>query len=245
MKKIISFLFIIICIYSCDVVSSITKSSGSSSSTTILSQAEVAYGLKEALKVGIKNTVQSVSKTNGFYSNSLIKIPFPEEAAKVKELCEKAGLKTKITQFEEKLNRAAEDASKEATEIFVTAITQMTISDAITILKGNDDAATQYLKKSTSQKLYTKFYPVVKTSTEKVMLAKYWTPLADKYNTAVKITGGKEITTDLNAYITNKALDGIFTIVAKEEKQIRTNASARVNDILKKVFGSSLNPYNK
>ena len=229
--------------YSCDVLMGVLGSLETTDTKT-LTQAEVAAGLKEALTVGIGNVVNVVSITNGYYKNSEIKIPFPEEAIKVKEFCEKAGLKNQVTQFEEKLNRAAEEAAKTSKEVFVEAIKQMTISDAISILKGNDDAATQYLKKTTSDKLYQKFYPIVVNATEKIKLAQYWTPLVEKYNAAMLITGGEKVNTDLNAYVTNKALDGLYLMVAKEEKKIRVDPVARVTDILKNIFGSALNPHN-
>ena len=146
--------------------------------------------------------------------------------------------------FEEKLNRAAELAAKGATDVFITAIKQMTITDAIAILQGGDDAATQYLQKTTSNILYQKFYPVVVNAIDKIMLAKYWTPLVEKYNKVTLLTGGEQVETDLNAYVTNKALDGLYLMVAKEELKIRKDPIARVTDILKEVFGSVLNPYN-
>lgn len=244
MKKIIAILSVVVLLSSCDVLLDALGDLDSGGGTTQLTQAEVAQGLKEALKVGIGNVVNVVAVTDGFYKNSEIRIPFPEEAIKVKEFCINAGLKNQVTQFEEKLNRAAEEAAKGSKDVFIAAITQMTISDAITILKGGDDAATLYLKKTTSTTLYNKFYPVVVSATDKIMLAKYWTPLVEKYNTAMTITGGEKVNTDLNAYVTNKALDGLYLMVAKEEKKIRVDPVARVTDILVKVFGSTLNPHN-
>jgi hypothetical protein len=218
MKKIIAILSVVVLLSSCDVLMDVLGDLDTGGGTTQLTQAEVAQGLKEALTVGIGNVVNVVAVTDGFYKNSEIRIPFPEEAIKVKEFCINAGLKNQVTQFEEKLNRAAEEAAKGSKEVFVTAIKQMTISDAITILKGGDDAATQYLKKTTSTTLYNKFYPVVVSATDKIMLAKYWTPLVEKYNTAMTITGGVKVNTDLNAYVTNKALDGLYLMLANEEK---------------------------
>jgi hypothetical protein len=244
MKKIIAILSVVVLLSSCDVLLDALGGLDGGNGTTQLTQAEVAQGLKEALTVGIGNVVNVVAITDGFYKNSEIRIPFPEEAIKVKEFCINAGLKNQVTQFEEKLNRAAEEAAKGSKEVFIDAIKQMTISDAITILKGGDDAATQYLKKTTSTTLYNKFYPVVVSATDKIMLAKYWTPLVEKYNTAMTITGGEKVNTDLNAYVTNKALDGLYLMVAKEEKKIRVDPVARVTDILIKVFGSTLNPHN-
>lgn len=245
MKKLLVILLSLVMFYSCDILMQSLETLDTASGTSQgLSQQQVAKGLKNALEVGIENAVNLVGVTNGFYKNAEIKIPFPEEAIKVKEVCESVGLGNQVIQFEEKLNRAAEQAARGATAVFKEAITQMTISDAISILKGGDNAATEYLKKTTSDKLYQKFYPVVVDATEKIMLAKYWTPLVEKYNKVTLLTGGEQVDTDLNAYVTDKALDGLYLMVAKEELKIRKDPVARVTDILKEVFGSSLNPYN-
>ena len=247
MKKIIVLLLSLAMFYSCDILldtlDTIDLDTGTSS-TQALTQSQVAMGLKDALEVGIKNAVDVVGVTNGYYKNSEISIPFPEEAIRVKEVCESVGLHNQIEQFEEKLNRAAEEAAKGSKDIFFQAIKEMSISDAISILKGNDDAATNYLKQTTTTKLYAKFYPIVVEATDKIMLAQYWTPLVNKYNLVTKISGGEPVDTDLNAYVTNKALDGLFIMVAKEEKKIRIDPIARVSDILIKIFGSDLNPHN-
>lgn len=244
MKKIILLFIVIIIVTSCDILTEVLNNSGVNSNKG-LTQEEVAQGLKEALTVGIGNAVDIVSQLNGYYKNPEIKIPFPEEAIKVKEYCDKIGLKNQVLQFEEKLNRAAEEASKEAKAVFIESIKQMTISDAITILKGSDNEATLYLRKTTYDKLYNKFYPRVKETNDRIMLAKYWTPLAEKYNSAMTLTGGEKVNTDLNDYVTRKTLDGLFVMVGKEEQKIRKDPVARITDILKKVFGSDLNPYNK
>ncbi len=243
MKKLTLLLPVLLIFFSCDVLLQSIENLDTGTSNS-LTQEKVAQGLKNALEVGTKNTVNIVSFKDGFYKNPQIKIPFPEEAIKVKETCQKLGLNNQITKFEEKLNRAAEEAAKEATTVFVEAIKEMTITDAISILKGNEDAATQYLKRTTSKKLYNKFYPVVVRATDKVMLAKYWTPLVQKYNKAIKFTGGQKVETDLNKYVTEKALDGLYLMIAKEELKIRKDPVARITSILKEVFGSSLNPYN-
>ena len=243
MKKVISLLILSVVIFSCDVLNSVKLPT--TPTVKALTETDIANGLKEALKIGTGNSVNLVSVLNGYYGNSLIKIPFPKEAQAVKDVCDKIpALKTQVTQFEEKLNRAAEDAAKSAKDIFVSAITQMTITDAINILKGKDDAATQFLKSKTYNTLYQKFMPIVKTSTDKVALAKYWTPLADKYNSTAAVVTGQKINVDLNDYVTKKALDGLFIMLAKEEEKIRVNPTARINDVLKRVFGSSYNPHN-
>ncbi len=244
MKKSIVIIFVI-CFYACDVMKDVA---GEVESIRFeghpLTEREVAEGLKEALNVGITNAVNIVSVKNGFYKNPEIFIPFPQEAIKIKEVCERTGMSEQVKQFEEKLNNAAELASKNAKDVFVDAIRQMTINDAMSILKGRDNEATEYLKRTSSDKLYSKFYPVVKNATDQIMLAQYWTPLVDKYNKVSILTGAEKVDADLNNYVTEKAIQGLFIMVAKEETNIRKNPVARINDILKRVFGSPLNPHN-
>jgi len=223
---------------SCTELQSILQEANTNNQTNSLTETEVIAGLKEALTTGTKKTVANLSSTNGFYKDPLVKIPFPEQAIKVKQTALKLGLNNQVTKFEETLNRAAEEASKEATTVFVNAITAMTIRDAWGILKGDERAATDYLVKTTSGQLHNKFYPIVSEATEKVMLTKYWTPLIEAYNKAILVTGGEKIETDLNEYVTQKALDGIYKKVALEETKIRKDPVARVTDLLKKVFGS-------
>ncbi len=203
-----------------------------------LTTSEVASGLKEALKVGSREAVDIGSKTDGFYKNPQLYIPFPPEAEKVRSTAMSLGLGSQVTKFEETLNRAAEEAVKEATPILVSAITSMSIEDAFGLLKGGDNAATTYLRNKTTAELTAKFEPKVQDAVNKVELTKYWTPLSSAYNSASTFTGGQQINPDLTAYITERALEGLFLLIAKEEKDIRDNPGARINDLLKKVFGS-------
>ena len=140
--------------------------------------------------------------------------------------------------FETTLNRAAEEATKEALPIFKSAIVGMSIQDAFGILKGGDGAATTYLKGATSSALKDAFRPKVEAAIAKVKLTEYWNPIITKYNSAMTLTGGEKLNPDLNEYVTNKAIEGLFIMVAKEENKIRLDPIARVSDILKKVFGS-------
>ncbi|NLH57004.1 MAG: DUF4197 domain-containing protein, partial [Rikenellaceae bacterium] len=188
--------------------------------------------------VGSKNSANSASKTDGFYKNSLIFIPFPPEAIKVKNTLESAGLSNLTNDFVLSLNRAAEDASKKAFPIFSEAITSMTINDAMGILKGADDAATTYLKNKTSAKLKAEFKPIIKQSIDKVKVTSYWNPIATNYNRLTALTGGEQVNPNLEEYITDRAMEGLFKLIAKEEALIRKDPAARVTDILKKVFGS-------
>lgn len=206
-----------------------------------LTNEEIVNGLKEALTVGSRKAVDILAVENGFYKDPLVFIEFPAEAVKVKEYALKLGMDQQVTKFEETLNRAAETAVKEAYTVFADAVTKMTFSDAKAILQGSDDAATAYFKRTTSQQLHSMFYPKVKQATEKVALTKYWDPLVTQYNKTTIVTGNPKIETDLNEYVTQKALDGLFLKLANEEKQIRKNPAARVTDILKKVFGSLTN----
>ena len=214
-----------------------------------LSNETIVNGLKEALNVSTKNSVAFTSKVDGFYKTPEIAIPFPKEAQSVKTLADKYGLKSQTENFVKQLNRAAESAAKEATPIFINAITSMTITDGIQLLQGGDNAATTFLQNKTRQPLKDKFTPVVKKALDKVQISKYWTPLWSNYNKyapAANAIGSvfgqgnvlpKAVNPDLNEYVTNLALDGLFKIMAKEEAKIRKDPTARVNDILRTVFG--------
>jgi hypothetical protein len=202
-----------------------------------LTTAEVANGLKEALRIGAQNSTSKASNTNGFYGNSLIRIPFPEEAIKVKNTLEKAGLSKPVDDFVISINRAAEDASKRAFPIFRNAITTMTITDAMGILQGGDNAATSYLRGKTYSQLKNEFSPIVKQSIDRVKVTSYWNPIATNYNRLTLLTGGEQVNPNLENYITEKAIDGLFKLVAEEEAKIRKDPAARVTEILKKVFG--------
>ena len=203
-----------------------------------LTNAEVISGLKEALNIGIKNAVDLSSVTDGFLKNDMIRLPFPPDAIKVREKALNLGLSKQVATFEETMNRAAEEATKKALPIFIDAIKNMSVSDGFSILKGGDGAATKFLKSQTSNKLVIAFAPVVKEATTKVQLTAYWNPLITKYNTAMTFSGGQKLDPDLDAYITQKAIEGLFYLVEIEENKIRKDPLARVSDILSKVFGS-------
>jgi hypothetical protein len=203
-----------------------------------LSNGEVVSGLKEALTVGTKNSAGLASKLDGFYKNPEIFIPFPPAAIKVKNAAMDLGLGSQVTKFETTLNRAAEEAAKEAAPIFISAITSMSIADGFAILKGGKTAATDYLKSKTTAALKSSFQPKVKNAIAKVELTKYYTPLANAYNTSTMLTGAQPINADLENYVTDKAITGLFTLISKEETKIRENPAARVTELLKKVFGS-------
>lgn len=210
-----------------------TKTATSTTATSSLSNDEIIKGLKEALSVSIKNAGASASALDGFNKSDLIRIPFPAEAQKMENSLRKVGFGSKVDEFEVALNRAAEEAAKEAAPLFLQAITSMSVNDGLSILKGEDDEATNYLKKATSDSLYAVFKPIIQAALIKVNITKYWSPLADKYN---KIPLTTKVNPDLEDYTTKKAMEGLFTLLAQEEKKIRDQPAARVTDILKKVF---------
>lgn len=224
---------------SCDVLedaASVINSTGSSNSG--LTNSEVISGLKEALTVGITNSVNLTSVTDGFWGNPAIRLPFPQDAIKVKEKAIEWGLSGQVEKFETTLNRAAEEASKEALPIFKNAILSMSVQDGFAILNGGNGAATNFLKEKTTAELITAFSPKVKDAISKVKLTEYWNPIITKYNSAMTLTGGQKLNPDLDKYVTEMAIDGLFKMVAQEENKIRANPGARVTELLQKVFGS-------
>lgn len=200
-----------------------------------LSTEEVAAGLKEALTNGASKGSDLVSQADGYFKNAEIKIPFPPEVQKVETKLRQMGMGAEVDKFVLALNRGAEDAAKEAKPIFVTAIKQMTIQDAWSILKGEDDSATQYLKRTTTSQLTDKFKPVIQKSLEKTNATKYYKDLVTTYN---KIPMVQKVNPNLDDYATEKAIGGLFVMVAKEEKSIRDNPTARTTELLKKVFSA-------
>lgn len=198
-----------------------------------LTTEEVANGLKEALIKGISEGSASASKVNGYLGNPQIKIPFPPDVKKVEDKLRSIGLDKQVDQFIETLNHGAEEAAKEAKPIFVTAIRSMTIQDAWNILKGEDNAATQYLVRTTSDQLRGKFKPVISQSLEKTNATKYYGDIINTYN---KIPFVEKVDPDLENYATQKALDGLFFLIAKEELKIREDPLARTTELLKRVF---------
>lgn len=228
---------------SCDVLNEAADIlvTDTGSTTPALTNDEVISGLKEALNVGIKNSVDLTSVTDGFLGNAEIRLPFPEDAIKVKEKALSLGLDNQVEKFETTLNRAAEEATKEALPIFKDAILGMSISDGFSILNGGEGAATNFLKDKTTAQLVTAFSPKVEAAISKVKLTEYWEPIINKYNGAMTLTGGEKLNPDLNAYVTERAIIGLFHMVEKEENKIRKDPAARVTSLLQKVFGSVTN----
>ena len=194
---------------------------------------DIADGLRQALDLGIEKQVSKLTQQDGFYGNSLVKILLPEELQKVDKTMRKIGLGSLADEGLLVLNRAAEDAVGEATPIFVNAVKAITFTDAKDILLGDDSAATSYLKDKTSTALYEKFNPVIKTSFDKVGADKVWSTIIQKYN-AVPFAG--KVNPDLTDYVTTEALQGVFKMIAVEEKEIRTKSSSRTTTLLQQVF---------
>jgi hypothetical protein len=214
-----------------------------------LTEQDVVSGLKEALITGAKNSSGSLSALDGYYRDMAVKILLPEEARVIVDNISKIPGGDKLVEdVIIRINRAAEDAAKEAAPIFVSAVTQMTIADAFGILKGADNAATKYLHSTTYSQLYSLYKPKIQISTGKKLIAGVstkdsWVALTGKWNTfansvAGRVAGFKPVNTDLDDYLTNKALDGLFLKVEQEELKIRKDVSARVTPLLQKVFGS-------
>ena len=201
--------------------------------TGVLGNDQIAMGLRQALDLGIEKQVSKLTQIDGFYKNDLVKILLPQELQKVDKALRDIGLSKLADEGLKVLNRAAEDAVKEATPIFVDAVKGITFADAKNILLGSDNAATQYLTGKTETALYNKFKPVINNSFSKVGADKVWSNLINKYNS---IPFTSDVNPDLTDYVTSEALEGVYTMIAVEEKEIRTKLSSRTTDLLKKVF---------
>jgi hypothetical protein len=203
--------------------------------TGSFSRDEAAKALKEALSKGAEKGADLVSKEDGFNGNPAIKVPFPEEAVEIEKKVRKVpGGNKKCDDVVLSINRAAELAAKEAKEVFIAAIKQMTVSDGIAIVKGEDNAATNYLKKTTTEILETKFSPIVEKALSATGATKQWETIMTTYN---RIPMTKKINPNLVDYVTKRAIDGLFQMIEKEEANIRNNDGARSSALLKKVFG--------
>ena len=234
-RKIILVLLLATCACSSTQVNqAIDEASKALESGSAPTTAEVGEGLKEALIKGISAGTSQVSQTDGYFKNLAIKIPFPPELKKVEQKLRQLGFGKEVDNFVMTMNRGAEDAAKEVKPIFVNAIRSMTIEDAWGILKGSPDAATQYLKRTTSPQIKEKFKPVIQNSLNKVSATKYYGDLVNTYN---GIPFVEKVNPDLNEYATDLAMQGLFVTIANEEKKIRNNPLERTTDLLKKVFG--------
>jgi hypothetical protein len=232
MKKLLMVFLLALPFFACTTLQQVA---GSLPSTNGLSETQIIQGLKEALSIGTQNGTARLSAVDGFFADAAVKILMPPEAKDVENTLRQFGLGSLVDQAILSLNRAAEDAAKSATPIFTNAIKQMTISDALGILEGGDFAATNYFKGKTTSALTAAFSPVVASSLNKVDATKYWSDIFSTYDKFA----AKKVPTDLSAYVTQKAIDGIFYEIGLEEQKIRKDPAARVTDLLKQVFGSA------
>lgn len=250
MKKLrfIILTFLSITLASCAELMTVLNSAGTGKPLTT---AEIIAGLKEALSVGSDSTVARISKINGYYLDDVIKIMLPPEAKNITDnLSKLPGGDKLVNDVILRINRAAEDAAKEAAPVFLSAIKGMTISDGLSILKGGDTAATDYLKLNTSAQLFNLYQPKIKASIDKkiignVSTSESWNKLTSEWNKLAgsvvgKIAGFQPVNVKLDEYLTQKALDGAFVKIAAEEKKIRTDVTARVTELLRRVFGAQV-----
>jgi len=230
MQKNVTILILVLAFYSCAELQNVVNQLPNAGE---ISNTEIASGLRGALDQGIEKQVSKLTQVDGFYKNELVKILLPDELQKVDKTLRDIGLGSLADEGLKVLNRAAEEAVKEATPIFINAVKEITFADAKTILLGNDDAATRYLNGKTQTALYEKFHPVIQNSFTKVGADQIWENLINKYNT---IPFTNDVNPDLTDYVTNEALKGVYTMIAVEEKAIRTKISSRTTDLLRKVF---------
>ena len=233
MKKIVLLVSSIFCLSSCADLQTIMNNTQQSSGSRALSSLDISNGLKQALELGIAQGVDLLSQKDGYYGNSLVKILFPEPLQKVDNTLRSIGLGSLADEGVKLLNRAAEDAVTEAKPIFINAVKNLSFSDATAILTGGKDAATQYLKKTTTQSLVEAFSPKIQSSLGKVGADKVWSNIIGKYNAVPLVT---KVNPDLTGYVTEKAIDGLFTQIAQKEEDIRTNIGSRTTPLLQKVF---------
>lgn len=235
MRKFWGFLFISSLLMGC-TAQQIQETVGAVLGTTYgdPTEQEAGQGLKDALGMGITKGMGLLSQTDGFLGNDLVRIPWPEQATQVRDVMLKLGMQKQVDNVTTSLNRAAEKASGVAIDVFIQAIKQMTVTDALQIITGGNGAGTAYLKKTTTPILTEKFRPIIDQSLGQVNATKYWSDATSIYN---KVPFVKPVNTDLTGFVTEKALDGVFKMVEKEENNIRANPLARTSELLKKVFG--------
>ncbi len=227
MKKLVVFLFAIV-VSSCGELQQIANQLPGA-----IGNDEIAEGLRQALNSGIDKQVNKLTKKDGFFRNEMVRILLPDELKKVDKTLRDIGLSALADEGLKLLNRAAEDAVKEATPIFVDAVKGITFGDAKDILLGDDKAATSYLQGRTKNSLYKKFSPVIKNSLDEVNATKVWKDIITKYN-SIPLT--RDVNPDLTDYVTDEALKGVYTMIAVEEGKIRNNINSRTTDLLRKVF---------
>ncbi|MBN2482491.1 MAG: DUF4197 domain-containing protein [Bacteroidales bacterium] len=237
MKRMCFFIMVMLIMVACGSSSQLFRDlPGTYGMESGLSEQDAAAGIREALIRGTNLGVDLVSVTDGYFGNREIKIPFPPEAREIESTLRNIGLDKKVDEVILSINRAAEMAADEARSIFISAITGMTVIDALDIVRGADNAATLYLQRTTSQQLQGAFRPIISRSLERVDATRYWDDVVNTYN---MIPFVKKMDPDLAGYVTGKAIEGLFVMIAKEELAIRRDPMARTTELLKKVFGSN------
>lgn len=229
-KRFISIIFILI-MASCNELQQVVNQIPTGN--TGITNQDIALGLREALDKGIQLQVTKLAEPNGFYTNTLVRINLPPELQKVDKTLRGIGMGKLVDEGIKLLNNAAENAVSEAAPIFVNAVKNISFTDARTILMGNDNAATAYLSNNTRTQLYDKFKPIIQSSFEKVGADAIWKTLIDRYNA---LPLANDVNPDLTDYVTSQALDGVYTMIAIEEKDIRTKVAARTTEILRRIF---------
>jgi hypothetical protein len=232
MKKLLALLLIAGLFTGCDVLQQLPQAGGT------VTEAEAAQGIKEALSQGLAKAVLQLNTPDGFFKDAAYKVLLPPDAKKIENTLRTLGFNSMVDKAILQINRGAEDAAGYAKPIFVDAIKNMTLSDAIGLVKNGDTSATHFFREKTTAKLMTAFSPVIKSSLDKVDATKYYGDIVNKYNNFP--TTFTKINPDLVGYVTAKATNALFDLVAQEEKNIRTNFAARTTAILKKVFGGGL-----
>lgn len=227
MKKIFTAILFSSLFYGCDVVKQLPQSTG-------VTEAEAAEGIREALNQGLVKSVLQLNKEDGFFKDAFYKILIPEDARKIENTLRDIGLGSMVDKAILQINRGAEDAAGYAKPIFTDAIKRMDIGDAIGLVRNGDTSATHFFREKTTAQLVGAFTPVIKSSLDKVNATKYYGDMVNKYNSLPLV---KKLNPDLTGYVTNKAINALFDLVAKEEKNIRNNFAARTTELLKKVFG--------
>lgn len=233
MRRICTFFLLVISLSSCEVLNQLPAGASGISGIT---EAEAAEGIKEALGQGLSKAVLQLNTTDGFFKDAFYKILLPPDARKIENTLRSIGLGSQVDKAILQINRGAEDAAGYAKPIFVDAIKSMTLQDAIGLVKNGDTSATHFFRVKTTDKLIAAFRPVIQSSLDKVSATKYYGDMVNTYNNFP--TTIKKINPDLTSFVTAKATDALFDLVAKEEKNIRENVAARTTEILKKVFGS-------
>lgn len=234
MKKSIAALSLCLAVGACAELGPVLEGLGQAGGP--LTENEIVMGLREALAQGTTRAVNQLGRSDGFWQNLAVRVPLPASLAKGEKMLRQVGLGPRIDEFHLTLNRAAEKAVPEAADLFGNAVRQMTIADARSILQGADDAATQFFRRTAGESLRQRILPIVQNATQQVGVTQQYKRMVQNYGPMLQMAGVRD--TDLDAFVTAKALDGLFLVVAEEEKRIRENPLARTTEILRRVFGS-------